>query len=194
MSLPDGHTPIYCVYLLSTPQDIVSTLALDTTSCVYGTEGRTGGGGSFDPWPVVDVVPRWTTCPASTRSRTDRRRAQDSAQPTHYSRRAHGGQMDRATAGRPTQGAQGRTEGDRDRGQDGRQRWTGGSAGRSQRAIGRADALTPATVAAGHEESPWTAWKRSQGRRVAGSVVGAVFDQIGRVTAEKPTQGVQFTP
>jgi len=39
-------------------------------------------------------------------------------------RRAHGGQMDRATAGRPTRGAQGRTDGDRDRGQDGRQRWT----------------------------------------------------------------------
>ena len=68
------------------------------------------------------------------------------------------------------------------------------SARRSQRAAGKADALTLATVAAGHRKAPGQRGSGHRGGRVEGSIVGAVFDQVGRVTAEQPTELVQFLP
>ena len=64
----------------------------------------------------------------------------------------------------------------------------------AQRAAGRADALTLAVVAAGHRKAPGRPGGGHRGGRVEGSIVGAVFDQVGRVTAEQPTEFVKLPP
>lgn len=166
MSLTHGHLLIY-VSTTRTHPYILCLLPIDATRyCVYfGTEHMilclpdadsehsTGSGGSFDPWPVVDVVPRRTAYPASTG-------AQDltisEAVPVVLAQLRHA-PNDRQRAQRPARGGQGLTEGDRDRGKDRRQGRTG-TAPDGHGWPQDARMLCPwRTVAAWHEESPWTA-------------------------------------
>lgn len=71
MSLPDGHTPIYCVCFLHEPQYIVSTLALMTIYCVYliRTADRAQAAGAASPLArggrgaQVDSVPSFDALP-----------------------------------------------------------------------------------------------------------------------------------
>ena len=150
MSFIYAHTTIYCVYFLPTPQDIVSALALDTASCVYlprtadRTQATNSGTGSAGAASTRGPLCPW--CPGGQRAQLrraahDRDRGQDK------------------TADAPTVDRW--TDGQMDRWQDRRQGWTGAASDGHRGGREAADSLTLATVAAGHEESPWTAWKRS---------------------------------
>lgn len=167
MSLSDGHATIYCVYFLHEPQYIVSTLAVAAVSCVYLADraqaagqdrGQDARGGQR---AQLRQVPRTATHGSAGQAETAQ------GQPTRPrwtdgqgdSRTAHTGRTG-AHRGRQGQRAGQAAEVDRD------------SVRRSQRATGRADALTMATVAAGHRKAPGQLRSGHRGGRGAGSIVG----------------------
>lgn len=193
MSLPDAHTTIYCVYFRSEHM----ILCLPSPHSGQATDSGTGSAGAAStrgPW--------WTWCPGGQRAQGltifeavpvvlahlrraphDRGKWQDrtAAAPTvdRWTGRQQDGPDGAHRAAQRATGTDGRTGG-RD-GQRQRQTITEGrrTCRRLRQGIGKPlDSLTSVTGAAG----------------VAGSVVGAVFDQVGRVTAEQPTEFVQFLP
>jgi hypothetical protein len=178
MSLPDGHTTIYCVYFGSDD----NILCLPLTDSGQGT----GSGGSFDRCPgldhlrggaQVDSVPSFDALPDGSTAGTGQRTAH-ALQRTRP--RWTDGQGDSRTAhtGRtgPHRGRHGQRAGQAaevDREQ--RQTVTEGDRTRPR--------FDPGNGCGRAKESPWTAWKRSQGHRVAGRITTGNLATVEAVAA-----------